>query len=1049
MKKVKKGIIIAITLLIAAIQLLSPVTSTFAASLSDDLASISYPSDYDPEWSLKAKLLYYAIVDCTRQNQRDTSSRDEVMSGKLWANFGSDGSAEGRFLVDVVRNNGGGSTSDIAKINCGKQEDAVSLINAAAKVWGQKTGSIWGVNKKDDMLAFNDVMCGVWEGVSSNGILGPEHSNVYCGESNKFRVEETATAKNFLKRLVERAGVHAPDTMTKAEKFYLYNWSLRYGACAENFSFTEFSGELHEDFNGSDTKVIVTGFNADGSMKTTAVRSNGNKSSLSAALTVKENYVWQSQTGTNSGNDYDMTCEELIDSISILSEATRWAQRVAQRTAVKSCESYANSVVLQTASLTDAEMDAVLTQATQQAEQSYPQGVFYYGDGFPYGSEGAFATPEDRRLYEITNKAQELLLDLQSTAESNKYNSEMAKLGTLWTVDEEDGLGAITCNVEGYENITPPPPPEEDQPTCTSSAGAIGWIACPVQDALTSASKTLYGRIAKFLKIDVGFLGTGADDTDNNNKTYSAWGTFRDIANIIFVILFLVVIIAQISGINAANYGIKKILPRLITSAILINLSFIICQLAVDLSNILGSSIAGFLATLVQGSGSGGIELVITALVGTIGGITIVGFAATAGGGIAIVVPILLFLLSVLLAILLVFVILAVRQAAVIILVAIAPLAFACYILPNTESLFRKWFDMFKAMLIIYPVCSAVIGFGLLAHNILMGTSFINNLIAVAAAVVPFFALPSLIKGSINGLGQVGAKISGFAQRGSSRIGEMRKTNQDKITGASKIGLAKTPATSWALGRRSRASAVEAMKAQAAQRANDATNKNFLAGTSPAAATLYSDQVAGMSYADRTARLEALSRKASANNGKLSAQEIAEGTALAKVADNKQMRSALTGSTLSNDVTKAWTEGHMSGNNFGKTNAEDPALAATLKSVAKGESSATALSKVRKNTIADYSPEQISKLSAKDISDVINNTQQGGGSATDTVKVLSSIKKDTSLYNAMSADQRAAIDVSADAIIQRNKATPPPVASSNPQTSSDKLTGDSGPLQKT
>ena len=61
--------------------------------------------------------------------------------------------------------------------------------------------------------------------------------------------------------------------------------------------------------------------------------------------------------------------------------------------------------------------------------------------------------------------------------------------------------------------------------------------------------------------------------------------------NAVFAVIFLWVIFSQISNVGVSNYGIKKILPRLIIGALLVNLSFYLCQIAVDLSNILGFSL--------------------------------------------------------------------------------------------------------------------------------------------------------------------------------------------------------------------------------------------------------------------------------------------------------------------------------------------------------------------------------------------------------------------------------------------------------------------------
>ena len=65
--------------------------------------------------------------------------------------------------------------------------------------------------------------------------------------------------------------------------------------------------------------------------------------------------------------------------------------------------------------------------------------------------------------------------------------------------------------------------------------------------------------------------------------------------------MFLAIIISQLTGFGISNYGIKKMLPRLIIAAILVNLSIYICQIAVDLSNILGYGLRAGLGGIGDG----------------------------------------------------------------------------------------------------------------------------------------------------------------------------------------------------------------------------------------------------------------------------------------------------------------------------------------------------------------------------------------------------------------------------------------------------------------
>ena len=269
-----------------------------------------------------------------------------------------------------------------------------------------------------------------------------------------------------------------------------------------------------------------------------------------------------------------------------------------------------------------------------------------------------------------------------------------------------------------------------------------------------------YSVISQFLNINPAIFGEGSDAVGAKQ----AWNFFRDIANVIFVLLFLWVIFSQVSSIGISNYGIKKILPKLIVGAILLNLSFYICQLAVDLSNILGFTLKEALEGAVSGvGGSSSNSAILSGLGAAVAGILVltgtVLFAA-----LAVSIPTLLSLMLVLLVVL---VILIVRQAAIVLLISIAPLAFAAWLLPNTESLFKKWVSMFRGLLMVFPIISLLYGAGKLAGAILAttATSDSNDTVitmqfaALAASILPLGATPFVLKSSLNSLGSIGAKI--------------------------------------------------------------------------------------------------------------------------------------------------------------------------------------------------------------------------------------------------------------------------------------------------
>ena len=299
---------------------------------------------------------------------------------------------------------------------------------------------------------------------------------------------------------------------------------------------------------------------------------------------------------------------------------------------------------------------------------------------------------------------------------------------------------------------------EEEKNSC--GVDGIGWLVCPLMSFAGSLGDASYSAISYFLSIDSGIF-----DSKSNGGLEQAWKFFRDIANAVFAVIFLWVIFSQISNVGVSNYGIKKILPRLIIGALLVNLSFYLCRLAVDLSNILGFSLKGVLEGAASGVGTQSAE------VGTFNTL-IVGGLALVGVGLFIFLAVSIpTILALLLALLVVLVILIVRQAVVILLIAISPLAFAAWLLPNTENLFKKWVSMLRGLLIVFPVISLLYGAGKLAGAVLIsvGTDDPNNpketmqVAALAASILPLGATPFVIKSSLNSLGSIGAKIGGLS----------------------------------------------------------------------------------------------------------------------------------------------------------------------------------------------------------------------------------------------------------------------------------------------
>lgn len=314
---------------------------------------------------------------------------------------------------------------------------------------------------------------------------------------------------------------------------------------------------------------------------------------------------------------------------------------------------------------------------------------------------------------------------------------------------------------------------EADKSSCRVEG--VGWIVCPVITFIAKISDGAFEVIEQMLELNVKLL-------DTNSGTFSAWSAFRNVANIAFAIVFLIIIYSQLTGVGVSNYGIKKTLPRLVVTVILVNVSFYMCQLAVDITQIIGASLRNFLSSIpVSGASTVPISFGQVAndiLTGTGIAVLAVGTVAVAATAIALGVatPV---LLAILVAVLMTVIILMARQAAIVILIALAPLAFVAYLLPNTESWFKKWYKMFFALLLLYPIIALLFGGGELAAKILANVAteapaaekFTLSIMSIGVSAIPLIFVPTLLKGALNSMGSIGGKLSGFAAKANSRVG--------------------------------------------------------------------------------------------------------------------------------------------------------------------------------------------------------------------------------------------------------------------------------------
>ena len=306
-------------------------------------------------------------------------------------------------------------------------------------------------------------------------------------------------------------------------------------------------------------------------------------------------------------------------------------------------------------------------------------------------------------------------------------------------------------------------PPSENSTSTSCDVQGIGWFICPISNWLADGIDFMYSALQEFLKTKP------LETTNQNSGIYLAWVIMRNISNVAFIVAFLVIVYSQLTSVGISNYGVKKMIPRLVIAAVLVNLSFTICAILLDLSNIAGYAfqdafmgIKNTISTVGENTGVGWTWSEVIMLILSNGA-----FAAGAAYTISLGSELLPLALSAVvgigLVLLLVLLIMAARQALIVILIIISPLAFVCYLLPGTEKWFKKWKDLFLTMLVFFPAFSVVFGGAQLAGILIIQNATgpnggIMQILGMVVQVIPLALTPIILKFS----GGVLGKFAGF-----------------------------------------------------------------------------------------------------------------------------------------------------------------------------------------------------------------------------------------------------------------------------------------------
>lgn len=391
---------------------------------------------------------------------------------------------------------------------------------------------------------------------------------------------------------------------------------------------------------------------------------------------------------------------------------------------------------------------------------------------------GIYTTPGQSSGKTADQCKQELRGTSPSSTTSSNSNSSSSSSSSQSSPDPGAGVSTYptTFTIKPLHKKDDGGKDEYAEATKCGIDGFFGTIVCGITNFAANITDRCFTILEVFLKTDP---ITQTDKGGGDSSIYTAWSILRNFANIFFILAFLVIIYSYITNTGLDNYHVKKMIPRLIAGVILINLSFWICALFVDISNVLGKLLIEILPKMVNPSNSGaggyGTWTEVTGSIMMLGGAAIAGGAAAMYGSFSVLLPT---LISAMVAVITTFIILMIRQVLIILFIIISPLAFAAILLPNTSSWFEKWRSYFIPILMLYPAVSFIFGMSNVAATIirevaLQQDSILLTIVSLGISIVPLFLIPSIMKLGGNLLN----RYAGVGQ------GKIAKGLQDKASG--------------------------------------------------------------------------------------------------------------------------------------------------------------------------------------------------------------------------------------------------------------------------
>ncbi len=370
-------------------------------------------------------------------------------------------------------------------------------------------------------------------------------------------------------------------------------------------------------------------------------------------------------------------------------------------------------------------------------------------------------------------------------------------------------------------------------------AGALDFILCPITELLTEVNEAILGFITKGLVVQTGGF---ADDSGQLRQLFDK---ILLLSNGLFALIFIVIVFGNTLSLGIDAYTIKKALPRLVIAVVLAQFSYFVAGSIIEIGNVLSQGILALFSNQT---------LQVELLGSTVNGVASILLEIT-------------FLLIAFVAVLVGIFVLAIRQIIIVGLMITGPLAFAAWVLPNTDKAFKFWISNLVKLSMMGPIIV-----GMLAGSFVLkgaidasGGNWIVQLGGAALPIIALLYLPKTFKWSGSLMSNTGSKIASFGsdQAKKQTVGRAKKE-------FSKDGGLKDRATATGLtptlGSRNRLEAIGA--------AEDRRQKAAETGASRAARIIGAME-GGKNHSDKIAQNQPLTPDEAAEHSKYTAKQKA------------------------------------------------------------------------------------------------------------------------------------------------------------------------------